>query len=311
MNNEFNDFVNDYNKIIIFRHIDGDGDALGSQWGLYYYLKDKYPNKEIYAVGDETPGYKDVFEESHKLSDESFKDALAIVVDTANVERISDQRYITCKQIIKIDHHLPVDNYGDINIVDEKRSSCAEIVTELLLSLENKKALSKEVAESLYMGIISDTQGFSTSNVSNKTFSCASYLMESKINPANLSKKLRAIDLDVFKFQAFAMSNIDYHNDKLATLTIKQADLKKYNMEISKIKFLVNVMKSIKDIEVWALFIEQEDGTYSASLRSHNTDINTVAREFDGGGHLFASGVKNLSEEDTKELSKKLNKEIK
>lgn len=311
MHNEFNDFVNAYNRIIIFRHIDGDGDALGSQWGLYYYLKDKYPDKEIYAVGDETPGYKDVFEESFDLDDETFKDALAIIVDTANVERISDQRYLACKQIIKIDHHLAVDNYGDINIVDEKRSSCAEIVTELLEVLEDKKPLKKEVAEALYMGIISDTQGFSTSNVSNKTFTCASYLMESAIDPANLSKKLRAVDLDVFKFQAFAMNKINYINDKLATLTIKQTDLKKYSMEISKVKFLVNVMKSIKGIEVWALFIEQEDGTYSASLRSHNTDINVVAREFNGGGHLFASGVKNLSENDTKELSKKLDKEIK
>ena len=99
MTQEFIKYVEAYDRIILFRHIDGDGDALGSQWALYYYLSDKYPDKEIFAVGDETPGYKDVFDKAHDLKDEQFEGALAIIVDTANQERISDQRYDKCKQI--------------------------------------------------------------------------------------------------------------------------------------------------------------------------------------------------------------------
>lgn len=311
MDKQFIKYVEAYNKIIIFRHIDGDGDALGSQWGLYYYLKERYPEKLIYAVGDETPGYKYIFDKAHNLSDDQFNDALAIVVDTANTERISDDRYKKCKQIIKIDHHLPVDNYGVINIVDEKRASCAEIVAELLQDIEENKPLSLKVASMLYMGIISDTQGFSTSNVTNKTFETASYLMDSNINPSSLSKELRAVDLDIFKFQAFAMANIQYKDNKLAYLYITQKELKEYGLEISKIKFLVNSMKSIRGIEVWVLFIEHPDLKYSASIRSHSTDINAVAREFNGGGHLFASGVKNLSLDQTELIIEKLYNSIK
>lgn len=304
-------YVEAYKRVIIFRHIDGDGDALGSQWALYYYLKEKYPEKELYAVGDYTPGYKHVFDAAHEISDDLFEDALAIIVDTANKERISDQRYEMCKQIIKIDHHLPVDDYGTLNIVDETRSSCAEIVTEILYELEDGKALSLDVANNLYRGIISDTQGFSISSVSSSTFKAAGYLMEAGINPALLSQELRQIDLDIFQFKATIMNHIQYIDHKLAYLYITQKQLKDANLEVSEVKFFVNIMKGIRGIEVWALFIEQENQTYSASLRSYNTNINVVARQFDGGGHLFASGVKNLSEEDTEVLLEKLLEQIK
>lgn len=304
-------YIEAYDRIIIFRHIDGDGDALGSQWALYYYLTERYPQKEIYAVGDETPGYKDVFPKAHLLEDDMFDGSLAVIVDTANKERVSDQRYEMCKQIIKIDHHLPVDDYGTISFVDETRSSCAEIVTEILFELEEGKALSQDVANNLYKGIISDTQGFSISSVSAKTFKAASYLMESHISPSDLSQSLRQMDLEIFKFQSFVMGNIEYRNNQLAYLYITQEQLKEAQLEVSQVKFFVNIMKGIRGIKVWALFIEQADQTYSASLRSHNTDINVVAREFHGGGHLFASGVKNLSKEDTESMINKLLEQIK
>lgn len=287
--------VEEYDKIIIFRHLEGDGDALGSQWGLYYFLKDKYPHKEIYAVGDETKGYAGVYPEPHDLSEGQYKGALAIIVDTANQERISGKFYVHTDKIIKIDHHLPVDNYGVINLVDEKRSSCAEIVTELLKAWSNDQALVYEAAYNLYSGIASDTQGFSISSVNSKTFMMAAYLMESEINPSEISRKLRQVDLQVFKFQAYATSKITYVSDSFAYLEISQADLSEYNLDVQEVKFLVNVMRPIKGLKVWGLFIEVEPELYSGSLRSHGININAIASLYGGGGHLQASGVKNLT----------------
>ncbi len=310
MVNELFNLIEKYEDIIIFRHTDGDGDALGSQWGMYYFLKETYPNKNIYVVGDETLGYKNLFPKMHEVSDDVFKNALAIILDTANTERISDERYKLVKEIVKIDHHLPTDNYGDINIVDEKRASCAEIVTDIIKEYSDSKVLSTDVANCLYLGIISDTQGFSTTSVSSKTFESASYLMQSQINPSKLSDSLRAIDLNLFKFQSQLFHLINYVDDHLAYIQINQSLLNEYNLTVSEVKRFVNIMRNIEGISVWVLFIEQDDRSYSASIRSSNVNINQVAKEYNGGGHLHASGVKGLNETTINSLLNDLSKVI-
>ena len=102
MLDDFLNLIKKYERIIIFRHHIGDGDALGSQWALYYYLKEKYSDKEVYAVGDDTAGYENIFSKPDTLEDSQFENALAIVLDTANVDRISDQRVKNCEKIVKI-----------------------------------------------------------------------------------------------------------------------------------------------------------------------------------------------------------------
>lgn len=303
---EMFDLISKYDTIVIFRHIDGDGDALGSQWGLYYYLINKYPNKRIFAVGDEAKGYAGLYPQAHSLTQQDYIGALGIVVDTANKERISGEHYTLCDRLIKIDHHLPVDNYGIINIVDETKSSCAEIVTEVLRAENSNVPLPLESANNLYSGIISDTQGFSIPSVTPETFEAASYLMRSNINPSEISLGLRQMDLEIFKFQAFASNNIEFVTSKFAYLEITRDQLEQFNIDLQQVKFLVNTMRNIKGLKVWTLLIEGEPGIYSASIRSHAVDINQVARQFDGGGHLFASGVKNLDNESKKRLLTKL-----
>ncbi|NLC33671.1 MAG: bifunctional oligoribonuclease/PAP phosphatase NrnA [Erysipelothrix sp.] len=295
-----------YETIIVFRHLEGDGDALGSQWAMFHYLSNKYPNKQVYAVGDDPVGYESIYPMPHTIDDTLFKGALGIVLDTANHERISDHRYRLCDTLIKIDHHLPVDNYAQINVVDEHCSSCSEILANILKTIEENSVLPYDVARYLYSGIISDTQGFSISSVTKSTFDTASYLMESKIKPFEISQKLRQIDLKTFQFQAYVSNKITYVTDNFAYLQIDQSDLVTYKLDVQNVKYLVNIMRSIGNIKVWALFIETSAQTYSASIRSHGHNINKVAQRFNGGGHLQASGVKNLKEESKTQLIQEL-----
>mgnify|MGYP003463159031 CR=1 FL=1 len=95
--------IKEYNRIIIHRHIRPDGDCMGSQMGLKYLLKNSFPDKEIYAVGDELPEYLQELGEVDNIPDEYYNDALVIVVDTSVDNRISDERWKTGKYIIKID----------------------------------------------------------------------------------------------------------------------------------------------------------------------------------------------------------------
>lgn len=303
----FQKLIDQHHTIILFRHLDGDGDALGSQWGLYYYLKEKYPKKEIYAVGDESLGYKHLFPAPQTLSDDKFKAALAIVLDSANQPRISDQRYKLANKIVKIDHHVPVDSYGDLEIVDDTISSCGELLTNILAELEDNHVLSERVASYLYMAIISDTINFSIPNVTAKTFETASYLAKSEIEIATLTQSLNEIDLNLFLFKGYLTNNIVF-SDNIAYLIINYDDLEKYNLTISEVKRFVGLMRNINGINIWALIIQQAKDTdlYSVSLRSNAITINDIANNYGGGGHRFASGIKDLSKQQIDQLLKDL-----
>lgn len=301
---KFEKLIKDFDKIIIFRHQVGDGDALGSQWGMYYYLKEKYPSKEVYAVGDETLGYENLFLHPHQIEDEKFNNALAIIMDTANRERISDERFKLCKKIIKIDHHIKVDNYGDLEFVFPTVTSTAEIVTNILRVIEKDQPLSKNVANNLYVGLISDTQQFSLPGVNEDTFKTAAYLSQSKIQPGVLSRKLNEIDMEMFKFKNSISSNIVVDKKGLAYVKIRNEHLKNFHLSHSQAKRNVNLMKNIEGINVWVLFIEQKDhpNVFDASLRANDVEINDIAQKFGGGGHKFASGIKNLDKKSVLEL---------
>lgn len=296
MINKFLKLINDHQTIILFRHVDGDGDALGSQWALYYYLREKYPTKEIYAVGDESLGFKHLFPTPHNLFDEKFNNALAIVLDSANQARISDQRYKLCNKIVKIDHHIPVDHYGDLEFVDDSISSCGEVLVNILKEIEKDKPLSSNVSSYLYTAIISDTINFSIPNVTSNTFLAASYLSLSDINTAKLALDLNTIDLDLFLFKTYLSNNIVFI-DNIAYLIIEYKDLLKHNLEISEVKRFVGLMRNIDKINIWALIIQQDLDVdlYSVSLRSNEIMINDIARNYGGGGHKYASGIKDLS----------------
>ena len=308
MYDDFKTLIENNKKIIIFRHLIGDGDALGSQWALYYYLKDKYPDKEIYAVGDDTVGYQSIFEKPHQISGEKFTDALAIVVDTANTARISDQRYKLCKTIVKIDHHLEVHAYGDLEIVDSDVTSSAQIVANILKEFEDNEPLKEIVAKNLYTGITSDTQSFSIPGVDVKTFETAAYLSKSNIDTGKIFRRLNAIELNVYKYKNYLANQIVFDESGLAYVKSLNKDLKKYNITHSQAKRNAGLMKNIKGIDIWVLFIEQEDNSniFNASLRSNEIVINDVAQEFGGGGHNYASGVKSLNPERLEQLINKL-----
>lgn len=101
--------------IIIHRHVRPDPDAYGSQLGLKYYLQLKFPDKHIFAVGEEEASLNFIGTFDH-VEDNTYKEALVIVCDTANAPRVDDQRFKLGKKVLKIDHHPAVDQYGDINL---------------------------------------------------------------------------------------------------------------------------------------------------------------------------------------------------
>ena len=124
--------IKEYNTIIIHRHVKPDGDALGSQIGLKESLLATFPNKCIKVVGDMSERYSFIGE-MDEVEDSLYENALVIVLDTGAERLISDERYKLGKYLIKIDHHLPQGEYGDLAFVDTSRESCAGVVASFLL----------------------------------------------------------------------------------------------------------------------------------------------------------------------------------
>ena len=131
------DKIKTYDTIIIHGHQRPDGDCYGAQFGLKDIIKTTYPNKQVYVVG-ETSDYVSFLGDIDTISDDVYKGALSIVVDTATSERISDKRYTLGNYIIKIDHHIPVDNYGDLRWVDTNFPSCAQMIAYFRYKFQNE-----------------------------------------------------------------------------------------------------------------------------------------------------------------------------
>ena len=108
------DKIKEYDRIFIFRHFRPDGDAIGSTKGLTRILRLTYPNKDIRLLNDDFSDYLAFLgKEDEPAADEEYATALGIVMDTGTAKRVSNQKYSLCREIIKFDHHIPIESYGD------------------------------------------------------------------------------------------------------------------------------------------------------------------------------------------------------
>ncbi len=306
----FRDILNkieEYNTIIIHGHVRPDGDCIGSQFGLRAILKLNFPEKEIYAVG-QMSDYINFLGEVDNITDDKYENALAICVDCGNSERLSDQRYKLAKEIIKIDHHIPVDSYGNLEWVVEEKPACAQMIFELADNLGLK--LNKEAAFALYTGIVTDTGRFRFDNVNSETFIVAAKLLEYGISVAEIDNKLSVETLDILKFKGYVLSHFKLTKPGFAYITITKDIVEKYNIKYEDAANQVNLISSIPGYPMWALIIEYPN-EIRVRLRSRGPDVDKLANLYQGGGHAKASGCKLESWDNLKQFIKDANKVVK
>lgn len=291
--------INTYDTIIIFRHVRPDPDALGSQLGFKYAIQKLFPNKKVYAVGSSVDNLSFIGA-MDEITDDVFKDALALVLDTANAPRIDDARYQLCKEIIKIDHHPPVDPYGVLNIVNTNSSSTSEIIYEILVDIGyGNDLITREVARCLYIGIVGDTGRFLFNNTSSRTMFIASELLKYDINHTQMINEMQQRDLTSIRFQGYVLQHFKFE-DGVGYIFITKDILERFNISASDASLFVNSLADTQGIKAWAFAID-ETSEIRVRLRSKGVVINTLAARFNGGGHPLASGasVYSVSELET------------
>lgn len=295
------DKIKEYQKIIIHRHVNPDGDAIGSSLGLRELIKTNFIGKEVYSVGDNLPNYLRFVGDEDRISDDKYQNALVIVVDTAQEKRIADERYKLAKEIIKIDHHVDVEDFSTgINYVRENYASCSLVIMDIFASYP-LFSISKEAARYLYIATVTDTSRFRYKEVDAKALVLASKMLETGINTENIFSNLYSKDKEVFKLQGYFYKNIKYTRNGVSYMFMTKRIMKKFDVNVSEASNMVNLMDGIKGSMIWILFIER-DKEIRVRLRSRFISIRDLAAKYNGGGHENASGATIYSKKQAKTL---------
>ncbi|MFT4415158.1 DHH family phosphoesterase [Fredinandcohnia humi] len=290
-----------FDTIIIHRHVRPDPDAYGSQGGLAEILKTSFPEKKVFIVGEDESSLL-FLNQMDEVPDEMYDEALVIVCDTANQERISDQRFKNGKMLIKIDHHPNEDAYGDILWVDLNASSTSEMIYELYLAgKEQGFYVSKEAARLIFAGIVGDTGRFLFQSTNPKTFTYAGELIQFGFSFPKLYEELYKTKENVARLSGYVYQNYKVSEHGVASVIITKDILQKYDVSPTDASQLVSILGNVENIRAWVFFVEEEE-QIRVRLRSKGPIINGVARRYNGGGHPLASGATIYSWEEVEDV---------
>ena len=299
------DKIKEYDKILIFRHFRPDGDAIGSSKGLYSLLKNTYPEKKIYLQNSDFSNYLAFLGgEDDLLPDEEYADALGIVLDTGTKKRISNQKYELCKELVKIDHHIPVDSYGDYEWVEEHRSSTCEMVAAFYDAFKDELKMSKEAATYIYTGMVTDSGRFRFREVSGDTLRLAGLILDQGIDTEFIYSNLYLDEVESLRFESYVHRKMKISDSGVVSMYVTNRMKKKFRLSNEDASACVSCMDSIKGSLIWIAFIEGENGETRVRLRSRYVTISELAERYHGGGHACAAGATVHSKAEAKALLK-------
>ena len=301
--------IKEYDTIVIHRHSNPDGDALGSQIGLKNIITENFPEKTVYMVGDMTARYAFMEGSVMDVIDDSvYENALAIVLDTSASALISDDRYKSAKATARMDHHIFCEKICDVEVTDTSFESCCGLITEFAIASGLK--LNSLAAKSLYTGMVTDSGRFRYDSTTSKTFRLASRLLEEKFDTGEVYAGLYADDFEHVKLRAQFILKIRFTDCNVAYIYTDKEELATYSASIFTIsRGMVGTMGDLRGVDIWVNFTETEDGVLT-EIRSSKYNINPIAVKYGGGGHQKASGATLKSREEAMAMLEDLNEII-
>ncbi len=284
--------IEQYDKIVITRHKRPDGDAIGSTKGLHRILQLTYPQKDIRLINSDTSDYFAFLGgESEPVDVSWYSDALAIVIDTATFDRISNPYVDAVKEIVKIDHHIDIKPYGNLCWIEDWRSSACEMIAFFYETFKDKLKIDKEAATYVFCGMVTDSGRFRYETVTGDTLRLASNLLDLGVDTQTMYAHLYLEDFDFLKFQAYVFKKMKISKNGIAYLYVDRKMQRKFKLTTEQACESVSFLKTIKGCIAWIAFIEMPDGTIRVRLRSRFMTINKLAEMYGGGGHECTCGA--------------------
>ena len=282
--------IEQYDTIIIHRHTKPDGDALGSQMGLRHLIADNYPHKRVLTVGDAAGRYAFIQGDVRdNVTDEDYKGALAIILDTSARALISDDRYTLAETTARIDHHIFCEKIADAEVTDTSFESCAGLIAAL--AIEAGWNISGDAASALYTGMVTDSGRFRYDSTTPETLLRAARLLREKVDTNEIYRNLYSDDFSHIRLRASFVLKVKFTENNVAYIYTTSDEVKECGIDTFTIsRGMVGVMGEIRGVDIWVNFTETDEGVL-CELRSSCYNINPVAVKYGGGGHEKASGA--------------------
>ena len=287
-------------RFLVVTHENPDGDALGSMLGATLGLRALGKDVLMYLAGDAPLpgefGFLPLGELRRKLPDD-LEQRVLLAVDCANQRRISSttDAIDRARLVIDVDHHHDNNRFGDANLIVADASSTAEIVHDLLVELGVD--LTPEIAEALYVGLVTDTGKFQYTNTSPKALRLAADLVEAGADLHGIFRNVwESVQFAKLKLLARALDRAQlYDGGRLLVTYLLGSDFAEVGAEEPYSEGIIDYLRQVAGTELVALIREPptEGGpTHRVSLRSSKdeVDVSAIARQRGGGGHRQAAG---------------------
>ncbi len=282
--------IEENNSIVIFGHINPDGDCYGSQIAMRRALQLKYPEKKVYALGSGLHRFFDQLGCMDVVPEKVIEQSLAIIVDGNDLPRMEDQRVNFAKDFIKFDHHVDVGTFTEgPSIVNEDASSCCEILFDFFK--QNGFPIDELVAQALFLGIITDTNRFQFVTDYEKVFSDASELVRLGAKPKALNVVLTQTNERAMEFKGYVYNNYKKTEHGVLYMVMNKKQIHKFKLTANAASGMVNLISNVRGCPIWAFFCENNNGTMHIEFRSNGPAVQPLALSLGGGGHRKAAGV--------------------
>jgi bifunctional oligoribonuclease and PAP phosphatase NrnA len=294
--------LEDAQKVILTTHVNADGDGTGCEIALASWLQER--GKEVWIINPTgfPLNFEFLREEGMRVVDAASPEAgavagdadFAIVVDTGEIKRIGRVApLIADLPRAVIDHHPPGDEpIPGVSFRDAAACAAGELVYDLILA--GGGPLTTAAAQGLYVAILTDTGSFRHSNTSAACLRLAADLVEKGVDPETMHRKvygdvpLRRLQLLRHALEALGMDD----SGTVAWISVPEEEFQRLGGNAEDLEGLVDYPRTLVGVEVGLLFRTLRDGATKISFRSNGAvDVNRVAGQFGGGGHVRASGA--------------------
>jgi phosphoesterase RecJ-like protein len=285
-------------RFLLTTHEGPDGDALGSLLAMHQVLGQLGKDSVMFLAAKEFPlpvEYRflpltDVFHEPPT----DVVDRTLVFLDCGNIDRMPVEfLQRDGARLVNIDHHHDNTRFGTLNVVDTEASCTAEIVLEIARRLGAE--ITPEIAQALYVGLITDTGKFMYENTRPASHRMAAELIEAGVDVNDIYRRLyERVPLPKWRLTARALEKIELHDDgRFAVTYISAEDYLESGAAEAHTEGIIDFLRALEGVEVAAMIRDKTDGGRAArkvSLRSTDVDVSAIARAHGGGGHRRAAG---------------------
>jgi bifunctional oligoribonuclease and PAP phosphatase NrnA len=289
-----------HERFAVVTHENPDGDALGSLLGLTLGLRSLGKDAVMLLTGD-TPlpgeyGFLPL-DEVRREPPEDLAERVLVAVDCASERRIGPDpaSLEQARLVVDVDHHHDNTRFGDVNLIVAEASSTAEIVRDVLAAVD--VAITPEIAEALYVGVVTDTGRFQYTNTTSKALRLAAELVDAGADVHRIFQHVyETVPFAKLKLLARALENAELvEGGGLVVSTLRREDFDAVGAEEPYSEGVIDSLRAVEGAEMVALIREppRDDGPkWRISLRSSRDeiDVSAIARKAGGGGHRQASG---------------------